>query len=67
MRYMADYFPGLVAAGAVVGWVVRLGWADARLAQRRVDDGCDDGRAAVDVEFDDVFAGEAVWAGKPER
>jgi hypothetical protein len=57
----------LAVLEGAAGVFARLGWADAGLAQGRVDNRRDDGRAAMDVEFDDVFAGEAVGPGKPER
>jgi hypothetical protein len=57
----------LAVLEGAAGELARLRWPHAGLAKRCVDDGGNDGRAAMNVEFGDVFAGEARWAWKPER
>ena len=49
------------------GVFARLRYTDARLAEAGVNNRRDDSWAAVDVEFDNILAGEAVRARKPER
>src|SRR5581483_4194477 len=47
--------------------LARLGEAQARQVSKRLEERCDDGAAAMELELGDVLAGEALGTGEEER